>query len=183
METKTTVVAKINDIDIVIIQNGNDMVPVKPICEALGIDFSSQLQKLKSDPILSSTMGLSTTVGGDEKNREMVTIPFKYVFGWLFRIDSRNVKEESKEAVLKYQLACYEALYEYFVGAKKFLEVKEKETERLITELKQANKNYFTAKNLKRDAEGNLEKLSKVTYQEYLKNNCQLILQFDEETN
>jgi len=181
METKTTVVAKINDIDIVIIQNGNDMVPVKPICEALGIAPNSQIEKIKEDEILGSTSMLCISVGADGKDREMFSIPFKFVFGWLFTIDPSRVKPEAKEAVIKYKLACYEALFDHFVGAKKFLEVKEKETERLITDLKQANKNYFTAKNLKRDAEGNLEKLSKVTYQEYLKNNCQLILPFEGE--
>lgn len=180
MESKTTVVAKINEVEIVVIQNGSDLVPVKPVCEALGIDFSSQLQKLKNDEILSSTMVMNTTVGSDGKDREMVSIPFKFVFGWLFTIDPSRVRPEAKEAVIKYKLACYDALFEHFVGAKKFLEIKEKETERLIADLKQANKNYFTAKNLKRDAETALEKLSKVTYQEYLANNCQLTLKFDE---
>ena len=120
---KSVAVAKINNVEIVVIRNGSEMVPVKPICEALGIDFSSQLQKLKNDEILGSTVVMNTTVGADEKNREMVTIPLKFVFGWLFTIDPSRVKPEAKEIVIKYKLACYEALYEYFIGAA--VEIKE----------------------------------------------------------
>jgi hypothetical protein len=180
-ETKTAVVAKINNIDIVIIENGDDIVPIKPICEALHIDYSTQVQRLKSDPILSSTLGLNPIVAADGKDREMLTIPLKYIFGWLFRIDSRNVKEEARETILKYQIMCYDALFDHFVGAKKFLKLKETETARLVSELKKANKNYFTAKTLKHDAESNLEKLATQSYEEYITNNCQLAIQFPEE--
>ena len=180
-ETKTAVVAKINNIEIVVIKNGDDMVPIKPICEALGIDSDSQRKKLNDDPILSSVTVLNTATGSDGKKYEMVTIPFKYVFGWLFRIDSRNVKEEAREAVLKYQVMCYDALFDHFVGAKKFLELKETAVEKLISDLKKANKNYCTAKTLKHDAESNLEKIATMTYQEYIENNRQLRIPFDEE--
>jgi len=37
METIKTI-AKINDVEIQIINNGDKMMPIKPICEALGID-------------------------------------------------------------------------------------------------------------------------------------------------
>lgn len=177
-ETKTAVVAKINNIEIIVIKNGDDMVPIKPICEALDIDSKTQIDKIKNDEILSSTGGLCPSVGADGKDREMFSIPFKFVFGWLFTIDPARVKPEAKEAVLHYKLACYDALYEHFVGAKKFLELKETEVEKLISELKRANKNYFTAKNLKRDAESNLEKVATMTYQEYLENNGQLCIPF-----
>lgn len=80
-EIKTTTVAKINQVEILVIENGEKRVAVKPICEALGVDYPSQYTKLQKDPILGSTIGLSTTVGADGKDREMVTIPFMYVFG------------------------------------------------------------------------------------------------------
>ncbi|MGD9930143.1 MAG: phage antirepressor N-terminal domain-containing protein [Mangrovibacterium sp.] len=72
--------------------NGEKRVAIKPICQAFGIDIDSQRKKLKNDFILSSVVKLSLTTGSDGKQHEMVTIPFRYVFGWLFRIDSRNVK-------------------------------------------------------------------------------------------
>lgn len=178
-DLRTAVVAKINNIEIVVVNNGDDMVPIKPICEALGIDHKTQVDKIKEDEILASVGGLCPSTGKDGKAYEMFSIPFKFVFGWLFTIDASRVKPEAKEAVIKYKLACYDALFDHFVGAKKFLELKEKATEEYIGELKKANKNYFTAKNLKRDAESNLEKIATMTYQEFIENNRQFVIPFD----
>ncbi len=56
----------------------------------------------------------------------MLVVPLKYVFGWPFRFDSRNVKEEVWENVFKYQSECYEVLYNRFFGSiKKQLESNE----------------------------------------------------------
>jgi len=94
--------------------NGEKYVAIKPICEVIGVDYSSQLKKLKEDVILSSTMVLNTMVGQDEKSRKMQSIPFRYVFGWLFKIDPRNVKPEIQEGVIKYQKECYDVLFDSF---------------------------------------------------------------------
>ena len=51
--------------------NGSYWIALKPICEALGIDFSSQLQKLKNDEILGSVVVMNTTTGSDGKNFEV----------------------------------------------------------------------------------------------------------------
>lgn len=65
METKT--IAKVNNVDIVS-TNDEQMVAIKPICEALGIDYKVQWQKIKDDEDLSATMVLNTTVAADGKN-------------------------------------------------------------------------------------------------------------------
>ena len=74
---------------------------------------------------MSSVTVLSTATGSDGKQYEMVTIPFEFVFGWLFRIDSQNVKEESREALIKYQLECYHTLYRHFTSQAEFIEKKQ----------------------------------------------------------
>jgi hypothetical protein len=147
----------VNEREILIISSHNEKyVAIKPICEAIGVDYSSQLQKLKEDRILSSTVVLSTTVGADEKQRKMQTLPIRYVFGWLFRIDSRNVKDEIRESVEKYQRECYDALFDTFTKRTSILkektqyqfeieslerELEEDERVRKIKELKAAVKN------------------------------------------
>ena len=45
------------------------MIAIKPICEALGIDWSSQKQRVERDEILSSTMVMITTVAADGKEK------------------------------------------------------------------------------------------------------------------
>lgn len=128
--TKSTTVARINNVDIVVIENGDEKyVAVKPICEALGVAHQSQIERLKTDPILGPTVTISVTVGADGKQREMVTIPFKFVFGWLFKIDVRNVGDKAAAIMIKYQLACYEALYERFT----MYELYEKEKSRRVS--------------------------------------------------
>jgi len=37
-------VAKINNTEITIIKNGEKRIPIKPVCRALGVDFSDQLK-------------------------------------------------------------------------------------------------------------------------------------------
>jgi len=88
METKTTAIARINNVDIVMIEDGEKLIAIKPICDILGVAWEPQFRKLKSDPKFSSTVTLRVTVGADGKQREMATIPFKKVFGWLYSINA-----------------------------------------------------------------------------------------------
>lgn len=110
-----TLISKINGVDIVTVdRDGEIFVPIKPICDALTIDVESQRDKIQNDEILSSTAVLSTAVAADGKEREMFCIPLKYVYGWLFTINPKNVAPGAREAVSRYRRECYEALYEHF---------------------------------------------------------------------
>ena len=113
MKEKTKTVARIKDVSIMLIDGTEKFVPIKPICQALDINYSSQLEKIKSDEILGSTVPLKGIVAADGKEREMACIPFKLVFGWLFTINPKNVKVEAKEQIIKYRLECYDALFNY----------------------------------------------------------------------
>ena len=181
MQTTVTTVARVNDVDIVIIENGEKRVAVKPICDALGIDYSTQVQRLKSDPILSSVMGLSPTTGADGKQYEMITIPFKFVFGWLFRIDSRNVKEESRESVLKYQLHCYNALYNSLFLYVEFVEHRANLVEMELEKYEEASEGFKFARTRMQDAKAELNRARQLTYEKYVEDKNQLQLDFTEE--
>ena len=180
-EVKTTTVAKINNVEILVIENGEKRVSVKPICEALGVDYPSQYTKLQNDPILSSTVGLDTMVGADKKDREMVTIPFKYVFGWLFRIDSRNVKEEAREAVLKYQVICYDALYNHFTNYAEFVEQKQRAIELQLQLVESAKHGFKSARSLLDEADKKLKELRQLSFSDFDADRRQLKMFSDEE--
>lgn len=122
------------------LRDGMVLVPIKPICEALGIDNKSQQDTIKNHPIWGSTVVLSTSVGGDEKQREMLCIPLKYAFGWLMGIDARSVKPDAYESVIVYQEAAYAALYDRFflepaMQKRKLMMMLEKENAILQAEL------------------------------------------------
>lgn len=123
----STVAAKINNQELVIISESADkFVPIKPICDALGIAFEPQFQKLKEDEDLSSTITLRVTVAADGKQREMVCLPLEFIFGWLFTISPKNVSPEAKEPVRLYRMECYKALFNHFSERSAFIEEKQK---------------------------------------------------------
>lgn len=158
MERK--LITTINGKDIyAITENGEVYVPIKPICEALGIDVESQRSKIQSDETLSSTAVLSTVVAADSKDREMYCLPLRYIYGWLFTINPKNVAESARNAVLIYRRECYDALYEYFTGSmKKTLETNEAEIE-LLKEINSAISEEKEAKTRRRTAEDKLNRL------------------------
>lgn len=95
----TRVITRINGVDIVATSD-ELLIPVKPICEALGIAFQVR-HVLKEHPILSSTVTPGVTVAEDGKQREMFCLP---------------LNEDARPALIEYRLECYKALYRYFFG-------------------------------------------------------------------
>jgi hypothetical protein len=179
MKKGNLVVGTVNGTNIFIIEDKEKLVPIKPICEALGVDYSTQLQRIKDDPILSSTVGLSPTVGADGKNREMQCLPIKYVFGWLFRIDSRNVKEEAKESVVQYQILCYDILYNHFQQYHDFVEERQMAIDEQLRILDESKKKFKFAKDVMAKADRVLKELRGVVFQDFMINPRQYDLIFE----
>ena len=88
-------------------------VAVKPICEALGIDWPSQFKRLNRDPVLSEGV-VMMTIPSERGAQETVTLPLDFVHGWLFTLDASRVRESAREAVISYQRECYKALADYW---------------------------------------------------------------------
>lgn len=91
-------IARINGVEIpAVVENGETFIPVKPICEAIGVADQKQREKIQNHPILSSVGTLRVSTGADGKKYEMFCLPLKYVYGWLFTINPGNVSPEAKE--------------------------------------------------------------------------------------
>ncbi len=178
MKGKAKIVTRIQEVNIMLIDGAEKLVPVKPICEALGIDSKSQMDKIQNDEILGSTTVLSTSVGADGREREMSCIPFKFVFGWLFTINPKNVKPEAREHIIKYRLECYEALFNYFTDMGKFLEKKQKALEKQIEEVERIRCDYSDQKKLLANAKKTLNDIKEMTFEEWQMNKRQLSINF-----
>lgn len=153
---------------------------MKPICEALGISHKPQLERLKDDPILSSVVTTSVTTGADGKRYEMTCLPLRFVFGWLFRIDSRNVAEGARAAVEDYQLQCYNALYNFFTRHEEFLEYRQQLIDEKLA-IYDARRNDFRAAKTKVDeARKALDEARTITESDYFAMKAQLSLDFTE---
>ncbi|MHA3052579.1 phage antirepressor N-terminal domain-containing protein [Acinetobacter sp. ANC 4640] len=109
-------VVKFNNQDVpVFFHENKPYVAMKPICENIGLDWAAQAQKIKRHYVLNSTMVMITKVAQDGKNREMAALPIGYLNGWLMSVDVNRVKPEIKDTLIKYQLECYDVLYNHFM--------------------------------------------------------------------
>ncbi len=101
------------------VEDGTVYVPVRPLCELIGVNWSSQRKKLLDDPVLSSqmssvviTLQKSSPIG--TPTADMLALPLDYLNGWLFGINAKRVKEEIRDALMQYQKECYRVLFEAF---------------------------------------------------------------------
>lgn len=131
-------------------EDGETYVAVKPICEALNVVYTGQLRTMKKHHILGPALYLGIMQVPNDQARKMTCIPEKYVYGWIFSINS------DKPELLEFQKTCYELLFNYFhgqIGNRKDLLIDRKnlDTEIHIKEqkLKKADQEYQELQKLK----------------------------------
>lgn len=96
-------------------------VPVRPLCEFLGLDWSSQRRRINRDPVLSEVaqgVVITTTPSPDGRGggpQEMTCLPLEYLQGWLFGVNAARVKDELRERLIRYQRDCYRILAAAFL--------------------------------------------------------------------
>ena len=95
--------------------DGTILVPLRPICEAIGLSWAGQQQRVQRDELLSHavTVCVIHTVQGP---RPMLALPLKLLPGWLFGVQAARVKTELRAKILRYQADCYEVLWNAFKG-------------------------------------------------------------------
>ena len=160
MNMQQQLISKINGVDIVTVERDGDVfVPIKPICDALGIDSKVQRRKLQEDEFFSSTGVIMTSVAADDKDREMYCIPLRDVYGWLATINPGKVAPEARGAVARYRRECYDVLYEHFTGSmRRTIETNNAEIE-LLKQINSAISDEKEAKGRRKKAEDALDKL------------------------
>jgi hypothetical protein len=94
-------------------------VPLRPICDYLGVDWSAQRQRINRDPVLSKYVSgvviTPTPLSKYTNPQEMVCLRLDYLNGWLFGINASRVKEEVRDRLLRYQEECYRILADAFL--------------------------------------------------------------------
>ena len=94
--------------------NGAPHVAMRPIVEAIGLQWEGQLQRIKRHPVLNATMCVTHMVAEDGKNREVVCLPLDKLNGWLFGVTVSRVKPELREKLTRYQAECFDVLAQHF---------------------------------------------------------------------
>lgn len=153
-------ISEINGVAIVTVDhNGEIFVPIKPICDAIGIDVDAQRNKLNADEFFNSTTAIITAVAADDKEREMYCIPLRDVYGWLATINPGKVAPEARETVTRYRRECYDILYAHFTGSmRRTIETNNAEIE-LLNQINSAISDEKEAKARRKKAEEALGKL------------------------
>jgi hypothetical protein len=85
-------------------------VPLRPICDFLGLNWSAQTRRLGRDAVLSDMTSTVAVTATDGRLRNMTCLPLDYLNGWLFGVNASRVKEDLREKVIRYQRDCYRVL-------------------------------------------------------------------------
>lgn len=87
-------------------------VAMRPIVEAIGLDWGSQSVKIRNNKEKLGCCDIATPSNGGMQS--MVCIPIRKLNGWLFSINPAKVKESIRNKVIQYQEECFEALHDYW---------------------------------------------------------------------
>ena len=90
---------------------GTTYVAIKPVCEAINVDYTQQFKNINADLILGPALCKYTMQVPGDQPRSMVCLPEYFVYGWIFSIKSKS------EDLLEYKKECYLILYNHFHGS------------------------------------------------------------------
>lgn len=93
--------------------DGNYWIALKPICEALEIEYTRSFKNAKKDPILGPVLAvqpMQVSKNGKSQVRNVTCIPEEFIYGWIF-----SLRSDSDE-LTEYKRTCYQLLYNHFHG-------------------------------------------------------------------
>jgi len=171
-------VAKINNIDIIVLDSGEKYVAIKPICELLGVAPHKQMEKLKAHYIYGPVTTLRGATGKDNKEYKMLTIPYKFVFGWILSINPKNVSEEARESVVNYQLICHDILLKSFMARAYFFEYKHTENEKIAEVITEQESIIKAAKKIINEKKNDIKAIKDKSFDEWSAEQRQMKMDF-----
>ena len=92
-------------------------VPVRPICENLGLSWGSQRNRIYRDEVLHEELRgvfIMNTPGTGGGTQETLCLPIEMIPGFLFGITASKVRPELQDKILRYRRECYRRLWDAF---------------------------------------------------------------------
>jgi P22_AR N-terminal domain/ORF6C domain len=96
---------------------------LRPLCQYLGLSWSSQLQRLREDDVLSeatTSVLLSNTEVGHRQRYTMIGLKLEFLPGWIFSFTTKRVRADLQEKIKRYRRDCYRVLWEAFLRGELF---------------------------------------------------------------
>ncbi len=72
--------------------NSHGFIPVKPICDLLGVDWGGQYRRIQRDPVLSEAIQHIDVTSIRRGTQAMVCLPLDYISGFLCGILRMGLK-------------------------------------------------------------------------------------------
>jgi hypothetical protein len=91
-------------------EQGTIWVPVRPLCDSLGVAWTGQRQRIMRDPVLAEAVQFVRVTRTNAGNPNTLALPLKYIRGWLFGINATRVKPEIRDKLIQYQKEIYEVI-------------------------------------------------------------------------
>ena len=130
------------DIPYVVVED-TTYIAIRPICNAIGVEYSRQYKRVKKDKIPSRALYICTMRDSKSRMRKYVALPEQYIYGWLFTINTNT------DALYEYKVKCHDVLFQHFRGElthrNELLRKKARtqdELEQIKQELKQDSEKY-----------------------------------------
>lgn len=102
---KTNSIGTVNNQEIqIIVNDGTEFVPLRPVCSALGISYSEEVLEVMDNDFVADNYKLLELVINDKKT-DSISIPIKYMLGYIGIVSKKTSLEKenyiaSKRAVL-----------------------------------------------------------------------------------
>jgi P22_AR N-terminal domain len=96
--------------------DGGVYVPVRPLTDFLGLDFSAQRQRINRDDVLVEQARLVVMARSDGRRVEMLCLPLDLLPGWLFGVQPSRARPELAAKLRRYRLECFRVLWRAFKG-------------------------------------------------------------------
>lgn len=95
-----------------IMEDGEGFFSPRHVCDALGIGWTAQFEKIKEDQVLGSVVREIPTTAADGKSYKMMMLPASFLSGWLFTI--KKVKPEIQGKLNQFRAEGFMALDAWF---------------------------------------------------------------------
>lgn len=91
-------------------------VPIRPICQLLGIDWASQRKRIMRDPIMAEAIQFVVIMTTNPGDPVTIAMPLEMLPGWLFGINASRVRPELRDKIIRYQRECFKVLWDAFAN-------------------------------------------------------------------
>lgn len=96
--------------------DGGVWVPVRPLTDFLGLDFSAQRQRINRDEVLAEQARRVVMARSDGRHVEMLCLPLDMLPGWLFGVQPGRARPELAAKLRRYRAECFRVLWQAFKG-------------------------------------------------------------------